>query len=683
MEALGTTDPVGDLNDAERQDAARERIGLTPEALQIVTQTAGVADWGLADGDPAWTAPSSTSEQASVRAWMRRAQLSYEGFDQVLRCRSVNPASPDGFRVRIQLAEGTCDLSLATLTVSDGSDDWPVADQIDPWIQGVLALIPRFERLRRALGWSAYDLDKALVALGGSLDADGTGYSATFTGIVEIQQLRTALKLPINELVSLWGAIPTDTPDDKPSLYDRRFQDPSRGPVDPAFSLAASRTELADTSKLLSTLRPSRDGDHVAVVLGAMRLKAEDLEQLLDHLFPDDTTTLNLANLSRLYGAAILARALKLKVADFVALLQLTGLDPFAGPLQTRELVEEAAAAKKAPLPLGKVKALLRRELPTIEHNPLGSVLRTLRSRLQETNAELTPVADTNGGRLAEVLQQVLPETFEAPHANWSRDTLVAALVAVTGLSGLDADTLGDWGTDGSGAAADTANAVAVWRDSFDEAWAALESNALLGAILARASVGARLRNPGWTPEAADLAAVEHPSGTSRYDVLQGALLQYRREHLTPARIAEALALPLGLDGVLTTQLLKTSIHAVSDPADGLDPEVPSTEPAIALFVHPAFATAEEPAWPEGDPDPIVDAFPAQARTLRRLFVVANLLSALSPSLDELLLLLGELRDVDWLDPDALPVAEMSDSGAVQASTPPGAACVTAGPFAT
>jgi hypothetical protein len=47
-----------------------------------------------------------------------------------------------------------------------------------------------------------------------------------------------------------------------------------------------------------------------------MRLKAEDLEQLLDHLFPDDTTTpLNLANLSRLYGASTLARALKLKVA--------------------------------------------------------------------------------------------------------------------------------------------------------------------------------------------------------------------------------------------------------------------------------------------------------------------------------------------------------------------------------
>jgi hypothetical protein len=665
MEAIGTMDPVADASDVERQEADRERIGLTPEALDIVTNAAGAADWALADADAAWTAPSTES----VRAWMRRAQLDYEGFDQVLRCHSVNPATVDGFRMRIQLAEGTCDLSLATLTVSDGADDWPVANEIEPWIQGVLARIPRFERLRRALGWSAYDLDKALFALGGSLDVDGAGYSATFTGVVEVHRLRTALKLSVEELVSLWGTIPTDTPDDEPSLYDRRFQDPGRGPVNPAFSLDETRTELADTSAMLSILRPSTGGEHGAVALGAMRLKAEDLEQLLDHLFPDDTTTpLNLANLSRLYGASTLARALKLKVADFLDLLELTGLDPFAGPLLTRELVDEAAAARKAPLSLARVHALLRRELPAIEHDPLGSVLRTLRARLQETTAELAPIADTDGGRLSEVLQQVLPETFEAPHEDWSRDTLVPALVAVAGLSGLDADTLADWGTDGTGAAADTANAVAVWQAGFDEAWAALESNVQLAAILARATVGARLRNPGWTPDAADLAAVEHPSGTTRYDVLQGALLQYRREHLTPARIAEALALALGLAGDLTTELLETSIHAVTEAADGLDPDVPTTEPAIALFVHPAFATAEEPAWPEGDPDPIVDAFPAQARTLRRLFAVATLLGALSPSLDELPLLLGELRDAGWLDPDALPVAEVSDSAALQAS---------------
>ncbi len=671
METLGMGDPVANPSDAERQEAARELIGFTPEALKIVTQPAGSDDWALADTDAVWTTPSTKSEPTSVRAWMRRAQLDYQAFDQVLRCRSVNPATADGFRVRIQLAEGNCDLSLATLTFSNGADDWQVASEIDPWIQGVLARIPRFERLRRALGWSAYDLDKALFALGGSLDADGAGYSATFTGIVEIHRLRAELKLPIEELVSLWGTVPTDTPepDGEPSLYDRRFQDPGRGPVDPAFSLAATRTELAVTSAMLSTLRPSTGGEHVSVALGAMRLKAEDLERLLDHLFPDDTTTpLNLANLSRLYGAATLARALKLKVADFVALLELTGLDPFSGPLLTRELVDEAAAARKAPLSLATVDALLRRQLPAIEHDPLGSVLRTLRARLQETTAELVPIADADGGRLSEVLQQVLPETFEPPQQVWSRDTLVPALVAFAGLSGLEPDTLDDWGTDGTGSDTDTANAVADWQAGFDEAWAALESNAELAAILARATVGARLRNPGWTPEAADLAAVEHPSGTTRYDVLQGALLQYRREHLTPARIAEALALALGLDGDITTELVETSIHAVTDAADGLDPNVPTAAPAIALFVHPAFATVEEPPWPEGDPDPIVDTFPAQARTLRRLFAIATLLRSLSPSLDELPLLLGELRDVGWLDPDALPVKEVTNSSALQTS---------------
>lgn len=666
MEALGTADPVADPSDAERQEATRERIGLTPEALDIVLHPAGAADWALADADAAWTTPSTEP----VRAWMRRAQLGYEAFDQVLRCRFVNPADADGFRVRVALAEGTCDLSLATLTVSDGASGWPVAGEIDPWIQGVLGRIPRFERLRRALGWTAYDLDKALVALGGSLDADGGGYSATFTGVVEIHRLRTELKLSVEELVSLWGTVPTDAPDpEEPSLYDRRFQDPGRGPVDPAFSLDATRTELADPSPMLSTLRPSTDGEHVAVALGAMRLKAEDLERLLDHLFPTDTATpLNLGNLSRLYGAATLARALKLKVADLVSLLELTGIDPFSGPAATRDLVDEAAAARRAPLPLSKVDALLTRELPAIEHDPLGTVLRTLRSRLQETAAELAPTADADGGRLSEVLAQVLPETFEAPHDAWIRDTLVPALVGFTGLAGLDADTLADWGTDGTGASAGTTAAVAAWQADFDAAWAALESDAELAAVLARATVGALLRNPGWIPDGAALAAVEHGAGTTRHDFLQGALLQYRREHLAPARVAEALSLSLGLGGDLTTELVETYIHAVTEVADGLDPDVSTTEPALALFVHAAFATAEDPEWPDGAPDPVVGAFPAQARTLRRLFAVASLLGALSPSLDELPLLLGDLRDADWLDPDALPVDEVTDPAALQAT---------------
>lgn len=487
--------------------------------------------------------------------------------------------------------------------------------------------------------------------------------------MVEVHRLRTDLKTSVEELVSLWGNIPTDSPDDDPSLYDRRFLDPGRGPVAPAFSLNAPRTELADTSAMLSTLRPSTDGDHVAIALGAMRLKAEDLERLLDHIFPADTTTpLNLAKLSRLYGAATLARALKLKVVDLVSLLELTGIDPFSGPLHTRALVDEAVAARKAPLSLSKVDALLRHERPAIEHDPLGTVLRTLRSRLQETAAELAPVADADGGRLSEVLAQVLPETFEVPHEDWTRGTLVPALVAFAGLSGLDAETLADWGEDGSGASADTTTAVAAWQADFDDAWAALESDAEAAAVLARATVGALLRNPGWTPDDIALAAVEDPSGATRFDYLQGALLQYRREHLAPARVVEALALALDLNGDLTSELVETYIHAVTEPTDGLDPDVSTTEPALALFVHPAFATAEDPDWPDGALAPIVDAFPAQARTLRRLFAVATLLGALSPSLDELPLLLGELRDTGWLDPDVLPVEEVTDSAALQAS---------------
>lgn len=673
----------GEATRLERQDQIRERLALPPAALAIIISPAadgGAADWGLTAADAEWTHPATANVAdpslegsalgVPVRRWMRRGQLTYEELDAILRCRSLNPAE-NGFRVRVLFEEGTCDLHRARLAVSDGASSASAAIS-DPWVRRTLGRIPRFVRMWRALGWSIFELDKALLALGGSLDANGFGVSAAFIGLGEIDQLRRDLKAPIEEIVTWFASAPMPTDAAEPgalSLYDRSFQDPGRGPLDSGplltFLLNTERTELAVASPItaatpmISTLRPSTGGANVAMALGGLRLKADALEALLDLLYPngaDSAAPLTLARLSRLYGAASFARALKWTHADFIRLAQLSGQYPFAGPVEVRAFVDEARRAQGGDRSLARIELLLRRHLPAVEHAELGRVLRTIRARIAETRAELAPVADASGARLSEILATLLPETLENP-ANpgevWPREALVEVLTMFAGGTGVDD--------------------LAAWQTAFDETWPLLETVEGLAPILARIApdaaggAGELLRDPTWSPDQIDLLRAEHPLGSSRYDFLQGALLQLRRETIVPARVVEVLALALKLDGDVLTELLHAWVQAAVEAGDLLDPPIDPSEPAMALFLHPTFAGAVDPEWPEGAPDPLVSEYPAQSRTVSRLFAVAQLLVHLEVTREELPLLFGALRDPAWLDPSALPIEEDTDPADVQA----------------
>ena len=715
MEVLGTPQPLPITRPTHaqplelarhRQELARDRIAISPEALHIVLHPKGAEDWGLKEDDPMWSTPSSV-RVASVREWMRRSQLGYEAFDQLLRCHSVNPPDKKGFRTQIALAKDNCDLSQANLTVSNGKRVLSSTQGINTKIRDTLTKIPPFVRLWRALGWSAYELDTVIQAIGfpGRIL---NGVSAAFINLVEVHRLRSELKLPIVELVTLWSRIPTDSPDPTKEIspYDRLFQDPGRGPVDQAFALNDARTDLKKTSLKLSDLLPvaasegqtqgDLNGDltsqHLGVVLGGIGVKAEDLARLIKHFFPDDAAPLNLANLSRLTGAATLARALKLSVAEFLALLNLTHINPFADPNRTRALVDEVKRARQSPLSVAQVDALLRRHVPAIEHNALGSAMRILRSCLQETAAELTPTADVDGSRLTELLMQSLPEpdpTQNQTDTPQDSQKLVQAIVDAIGLVGLDAETIKNWKKwfsdkpttepttqEESDQKVAAGKKVDEWKENFEKAWNQLETLSIPGLpeMLDRVAFHYLIDpqrpdqhkkakdlfgDPGWVPSTEDLTLVEHDKGTSRFDLLQGALLQCRRQILTPARLAEALALALNLAGDLVSSLITQ--HVLED----LEKRIPGMRtklrPIIALFLAPEFATTADPPWPEGAADPIVDRFPSQANALRQLYAIAALLGALQPSVEELPLLFGTLRDPEWLNPQTLPTKETTD----------------------
>lgn len=652
MELFASADLDGEASPLELQDQLRERLAIPPAALAMIIAPAPegtAADWGLGAAEAEWTNPATAAVAdpalegnapgVPVRRIMKRAQLGYEELDALLRCRSVNPAQ-NGFRVRVEFDEGTCDLNRARLVVSDGAAHAAAAVS-DQTLRRVLGRIPRFVRLWRALGWSIFELDKAILALGGSLDRDAAGVSSAFIGLGEIDGLAKELKAPIEEIVT-WlpqALIPTDAPEEHArSLYDRRFQDPGRGPLDSdpllTFLLNAERNELAVASPvtaatpMMSSLRPSTGGANVAMALGGLRLRANDLEALLDVFFPANADApLTLARLSRLYGAASFARALQWSIPDFIALLELTGALPFADPSALRVFVEEARRAKAAKPSPAKIDGLLRRRVPAVEDAELGKVLRTIRARLGETRAELAPVADANGARLAEVLTTLLPEEIEDPAnpgAIVVREELVSLLVSFAG------------GKEVSDPAA--------WQDGFDETWAFLQTVPGLQEILLRVApddaggAGALLRDPTWSPDQLALDRAEHPNGSSRYDFLQGALLQLRRETIAPARVVEVLALALKLDGDLLTALLGDAERAI--------------------FLEPSFANDPDPEW--ALPDPLIAAYPDQSRTVRRLFAIAQLLNELGATLEDLPLLFGPERDPAWLDLNTLPTEEVA-----------------------
>ena len=125
----------------------------------------------------------------------------------------------------------------------------------------------RFIRLRRKLGWTIREVDQALSAL----RADNI--TARFLRRLSlVKQLRAALNLPLDSLLSFWSDIDTD--DDDP-LYHRLFLNRAvLNPADGAFTLDPSDpTRIIGDGQSDLTLTA-----HASSILAALRISAADLD---------------------------------------------------------------------------------------------------------------------------------------------------------------------------------------------------------------------------------------------------------------------------------------------------------------------------------------------------------------------------------------------------------------------
>ncbi|MES2936801.1 MAG: neuraminidase-like domain-containing protein [Pseudomonadota bacterium] len=229
-------------------------------------------------------------------------------------------------------------------------------------------------RLWRKLGWTLEEADRALSAFVPANAAyDGNGVSMAKrplrTALIYLAHLKALdARLSVGKqsrlkLTTLWTGIPTTG--DKP-LYAQLFLRRSVLKSAPQFDHPLG-LYLSDPAVLLK--------DHTLALQAALGLTADEVALVLgDAGVALATAPLSLPNVSLLHRYALLAKALGLKVAEFVVLKQLSGLDPFkplpADPLdtlehdhpfsQTLEFVDLAVQLKDSGLSIEDLDYLLR-----------------------------------------------------------------------------------------------------------------------------------------------------------------------------------------------------------------------------------------------------------------------------------------------------------------------------------
>ncbi|MEZ0109731.1 hypothetical protein ABH920_003745 [Catenulispora sp. EB89] len=282
-----------------------EQLGLSTVAAEIITGQVLSPARTLAEfyGSPAGTDPAAlVTALSQVSALLAAAGMRYADLTAVLDTRFVNP----GGTMRIPNDGVTVDTTKLTVQNLDAA---------------ALDRLHRFERLRRALGWSAQALDRVLAASNnaGLLDV------VTLRCIAALTDLAARLGLAVDDVLCFYAPLETHVyaTDPEAPRYDRLFLDPSVVMLPPGvtnpFALRADRTELAVIGSLADPLV-------TAALLAVLQVTDAELAGLVGGaraVVPDGL--LNLANLTALVRATTLARALGLSIPDYLRLVELAG----------------------------------------------------------------------------------------------------------------------------------------------------------------------------------------------------------------------------------------------------------------------------------------------------------------------------------------------------------------------
>jgi hypothetical protein len=202
----------------------------------------------------------------------------------------------------------------------------------------------RFVRLWRKLGWDMHDLDLAIRKFGGGTTNIKDITADTLLSLSLIQRIRDHLGggISVPVVVSWFAGLDTQNVTDytkegspqHPSLYASTFLKPSlHVPPDNDFNFNGNGTELdylgATTT---TTVSPKKLTSKATIVGAALNIEPSDIYTLVVGSTNGFgiSDQLSLANLSSIFRIASLARALGITIGDYVDLVSIIGVDPFA-----------------------------------------------------------------------------------------------------------------------------------------------------------------------------------------------------------------------------------------------------------------------------------------------------------------------------------------------------------------
>ena len=361
-----------------------EYFNLIPREIDLIATATTNATllkkyWGIKTGNLA--------QLKSILPFMNHARISFDELKELLLTNFINP---DG-SIQIHFSsDDPCSLSDAVFS-DMSSSDW----------RSFLDRTHRFCRLKTALQWSAINLDRALRAL-----------NTTALSLQTIQKLAVVKELEQRfrktDLVVIYGWIGShiDTAfyDSDASPYDRLFLNKSiNNPLDDLegiFGLNNDRNELAAVDKHLN------DPQVAPLVRGVLRIDEDELDVLIAQELSGDTT-LNLANLSYLYRISSFAQALKLSIADYLSLKNLSGRKPLTDtvsstqPSKTLAFVKLHQTLRQEKISMEQLEyTLAHHTKPSWSFIPsdqkTGQFLSTLRTELFNLRNDLAVKEDTD-----------------------------------------------------------------------------------------------------------------------------------------------------------------------------------------------------------------------------------------------------------------------------------------------
>lgn len=328
FERRGISIPVGTFDET----IARDLLGFSLKEWKLCTGQTMTTEpevrelWGFSPTDSQWIATLGRA-----RAFMDRSGLDSQDFLDFMGTRFV---AGEG-SAELEMGANPCDFEAARITGLNSD---------------CLARMTRFLRVRKKLGLSIRELDKAWAVFG----AIGTTF---LTNLASVLKWKESFGVSYAEALSWLGKIDTwknsaeiATIQDK-SLYEQVFLSGSSGSSRAAFELNSGLTELArPTARLV---------DHRIALQSALRLTEAELEQLLAS---ETGPELNLENLSILFRICSFCRANSISIGEFLKLKQLQGAGRFTAltPNDLRGWIDAIDLVKRSRFSVDELDAFLR-----------------------------------------------------------------------------------------------------------------------------------------------------------------------------------------------------------------------------------------------------------------------------------------------------------------------------------